>query len=105
MEREKGIMPGYFLLLKAREDKAEEVVKALRKTITNIKKESGTITWFGFRISETEFGTFDVFLDEESRVLHKEEGMKRIEKLLPLIDKDSIVFKEIYIISSKPDLP
>ena len=101
MEREKDVKPGYFLQLKAKEDKGEEVAKAMRETITNIEREPGIIAWLGFRVSETEFGTFDVFIDEESRSLHKKEGMKRIEKLTPLLVDGSVVIKEIDIISAK----
>jgi quinol monooxygenase YgiN len=95
------VLPGYLLQLKAKEDKGEEIAKALRETITNIEKEEGTIAWFGFRSSETDFGTFDVFTDEEARLLHREEGMERVKKLFPLVVENSIVIKEIDIISYK----
>src|SRR5690242_7269547 len=100
-KKETNVMPGYLLTLTAKEGCGEEIASALRKTITNIEKEPGTIAWFGFRISDTQFGTFDVFVDEEARIFHREEGMKRVNKLLPLVVEGSISIREIDIISAK----
>lgn len=102
-EKAQNVMPGYLLQLKAKEGKGEEIAMALRNTITNIQKEEGTLAWFGFRINETDFGTFDVFIDEDARQLHKKEGMERVKKLFPLVVEDSVVIKEIDIISYKLD--
>lgn len=100
METQK-VMPGYLLHLQTKEGKGEEFARELRNTILNIQKEEGTLAWFGFRINETDFGTFDVFIGEEARQIHKNDGMERISKLLPLVVESSVAIKEIDIISYK----
>ena len=102
-ETEQIVMPGFLLQLKAKEGKGEAFAAELSNTILNIRKEEGTLAWFGFRINETDFGTFDVFIDEEARQVHRRDGMERINKLLPLVVKGSVVIKEIDIITYKFD--
>ena len=102
-EKTQKVLPGYLLQLKTKEGKAEEFARELRNTLPNIQKEEGTLAWFGFRINETDFGTFDVFIDEEARQIHKKDGMERINKLLPLVVEGSVAIKEIDIISYKFD--
>ena len=106
-ETEQIVMPGFLLQLKAKEGKGEAFATELRNTIPNIRKEEGTLAWFGFRINETDFGTLDVFIDEEARQTHKrkrdERGRKGTNKLLPLVVEGSVVIKEIDIISYKFD--
>lgn len=100
-DAQQNLMPGYLLQLKAKEGKSEEIANALRETIVNIEREQGTIAWFSFRINETEFAVFDVFIDEEARLFHKKEGMERVKKLSDLVIEGSVVIKEIDVISAK----
>jgi hypothetical protein len=58
-EKTQNVMPVYLLQFKAKEGKGEKIAMALRNAITNIQKEESTLAWFGFRIKETDFGTFD----------------------------------------------
>jgi len=60
-ETEQIVMPGVLLELKVKEEKGEAFATQLKSTIQNIRKEEGTLAWFGFRLNETDFGTFDIF--------------------------------------------
>ncbi|MGF1742934.1 antibiotic biosynthesis monooxygenase [Vibrio profundum] len=46
-------------------------MEALLKSLIEIaNQESGTITWFAFKISDTHFGIFDTFVNKEGRQRH-----------------------------------
>lgn len=102
-ETEQTAMPGLLFQVKVKEGKGEEFATELRNAVSNAQNEEGTLAWFGFRINETDFGTLDVFIDEEARQMHKRKRDEREQtnKLLPLVEEDSIVIKEIDIISYK----
>jgi len=104
-ETEQIVMPGLLFQVKVKEGKGQEFATELRNVIPNVRKEEGTLAWFGFRINETDFGTLDVFIDEEARQIHKRkrDERERTNKLLPLVEEGSLVIKEIDIISYKFD--
>jgi len=103
--REQIVMPGLLFQVKVKEGKAEEFATELRNAVSDVLKEEGTLAWFGFRLNETDFGTLDVFIDEEARQIHKRKRDQRegTNKFLPLIEEGSVVIKEIDIISYKFD--
>jgi quinol monooxygenase YgiN len=80
--------------LRARPGKEEEVAAFLASALPLAQDESGTIVWFAFRFSKSEFGIFDAFADETGRRAHLSGAiasalMARAEELLaesPLIE-------------------
>jgi hypothetical protein len=92
---------GFLIQFEAKEDRAEEIARAMFKTLPNIEDETGTIVWFGFRTSKTGFGVFDAFYNEDARNVHWELGSKRLEKLSPFINQESFSVKKVDIIQSK----
>jgi quinol monooxygenase YgiN len=58
--------------LRARPGKEEEVAAFLAGALPLAQAERGTVVWFAFRLSKSEFGIFDAFPDEASRRAHLE---------------------------------
>jgi len=56
--------------LEAKPGKEEEVAEFLRSALALAQGESGTISWFAFRIGFSTFGIFDTFNDEAGRQAH-----------------------------------
>ncbi len=63
---------GFLARIVAKADKTEEVAAFLASALPLAQAEPGTVTWYAFRISKTEFGIFDTFPDEASRKAHIE---------------------------------
>ncbi|MEJ7630414.1 MAG: antibiotic biosynthesis monooxygenase [Nocardioidaceae bacterium] len=61
---------GLLALLEAKPDKADELAAFLEQGRALAAEESGTVTWYAFKLSETTFGIFDTFNDEEGRQAH-----------------------------------
>ena len=47
-----------------------DVESLLKSAIDLANAEAGTITWFAFKLSDTSFGIFDTFADDEGRQAH-----------------------------------
>lgn len=56
--------------IEAKPAHAADVEALLKNAIELANQESGTTTWFAFKISETRFGIFDTFANEEDRQAH-----------------------------------
>ena len=54
-------------LLEAKEGKGAELGAFLESGRTLAAAESGTVTWYAFKISESEYGIFDTFETEDVR--------------------------------------
>jgi quinol monooxygenase YgiN len=54
----------------AKPGKEEEVAAFLAGALPLAQAESTTIHWFAFRLSKTEFGVFDTFVDDTGRKAH-----------------------------------
>ena len=61
---------GLLALLEAKPGKGNEVADFLRQGRELAAAESGTVTWYAFKISDTTYGIFDTFEGEEDRQAH-----------------------------------
>jgi quinol monooxygenase YgiN len=61
---------GLLATLQARPHKEAEVEQFLRSAGPLVEAETGTTTWFAFRMGPATFGIFDTFKDEDGRSAH-----------------------------------
>jgi quinol monooxygenase YgiN len=61
---------GVLAFLKAKEGKSGELGAFLESGRALAAAEAGTVTWYAFKISESEYGIFDTFETEEARQDH-----------------------------------
>jgi quinol monooxygenase YgiN len=61
---------GILATLQARPGKETEVETFLQSAGPLVEAETGTTTWFAFRIGPATFGIFDTFENEEGRAAH-----------------------------------
>jgi quinol monooxygenase YgiN len=61
---------GLLAILEAKPGKGEALASFLRQGQALAAQESGTVTWYAFRLSETTYGIFDTFENEEGRQAH-----------------------------------
>ncbi len=61
---------GLLATLQARAGKENEVEQFLRSALPLVRAESGTVSWYAIRISNSKFGIFDTFDDEAGRQAH-----------------------------------
>jgi quinol monooxygenase YgiN len=61
---------GLLALLEAKLDKGAELGAFLEAGRALAVAEPGTVTWYAFKISETEYGIFDSFETEDARQAH-----------------------------------
>jgi quinol monooxygenase YgiN len=61
---------GILATLQARPGKETEVKTFLQSAGPLVEAETGTTTWFAFRIGSATFGIFDTFKNEEGRAAH-----------------------------------
>ena len=56
--------------IEAKPAHAADVEALLKSAVDLANQETGTITWFAFKLSDTRFGIFDTFTNEEGREAH-----------------------------------
>jgi quinol monooxygenase YgiN len=61
---------GILATLEARPGKESEVERFLQSASPLVEAETGTTTWFAFRVAPATFGIFDTFQNEEGRNAH-----------------------------------
>ena len=61
---------GLLALLEAKPGKGDELGAFLVQGREIAAAETGTVTWYAFRLSETTYGIFDTFADEDGRQAH-----------------------------------
>lgn len=61
---------GLLAVLQARPNKEAEVEQFLRSAGPLVEAETGTTTWFAFRVGPATFGIFDTFKDDDGRSAH-----------------------------------
>jgi quinol monooxygenase YgiN len=61
---------GILATLQARPGKESEVERFLQSASPLVEAETGTTTWFAFKIAPATFGIFDTFQNEEGRNAH-----------------------------------
>ena len=61
---------GLLAILEAKPGKGDDLAEFLRQGRALAAEEEGTVTWYAFRLSETTYGIFDTFADEDGRQAH-----------------------------------
>ena len=61
---------GILALLEAKAGKGEQLAAFLKAGRELAVAEQGTVTWYAFKISDTSYGIFDTFTDEDGRQAH-----------------------------------
>ena len=61
---------GLLALLEAKPGKGEALAAFLVHSRALAMAETGTVTWYAFKLSETAYGIFDSFNDEDARQAH-----------------------------------
>jgi quinol monooxygenase YgiN len=61
---------GLLALLEAKPGKGDELAAFLEQGRALAVEESGTVTWYAFKLSDTTYGIFDTFDDEDARQAH-----------------------------------
>jgi len=65
-----NVTHGLLALLEAKPGMGEQLADFLRQGRAIAAEEEGTVTWYAFRLSETTYGIFDTFNDEDGRQAH-----------------------------------
>ena len=61
---------GVLALLEAKPGKGEDLGKFLEGGRDLAAAEPGTVTWYAFKITDTQYGIFDTFDDDPARRAH-----------------------------------
>jgi quinol monooxygenase YgiN len=61
---------GLLALLEAKPGKGQELAAFLEQGRALAAEETGTVTWYAFKLSDTTYGIFDTFEDEDGRQAH-----------------------------------
>jgi quinol monooxygenase YgiN len=61
---------GLLALLEAKPGRGDELAAFLEQGRALAAEETGTVTWYAFRLSGTTYGIFDTFENEEARQAH-----------------------------------
>ena len=61
---------GILALLEARPGKGGELADFLKAGRELAAAETGTVTWYAFKISDTSYGIFDTFVTDDARTAH-----------------------------------
>ena len=61
---------GLVAFLEAKPGKGDDLADFLRSGREIAVREEGTVTWYAFKVSDTTYGIFDTFEDEEARQAH-----------------------------------
>jgi quinol monooxygenase YgiN len=61
---------GLLAILEAKPGKGDDLAAFLEQGRALAAAEEGTVTWYAFRLSDTTYGIFDTFADEDGRQAH-----------------------------------
>jgi quinol monooxygenase YgiN len=61
---------GLLALLEAKPGRGNELAALLTQARELAVAEEGTVTWYAFKLSDTTYGIFDTFENEEGRQAH-----------------------------------
>lgn len=61
---------GLLALLEAKPGKGDDLARFLESGRALAAAEEGTVTWYAFKISDTNYGIFDTFETEDARLAH-----------------------------------
>lgn len=96
--------PQYGLLISftAKPGKQDQVAAILSNALSGAVRESGTITWYAYRMTDTKFGIFDTFNDEESRRVHLDgEIVTTLTHVSDELLEDGLDLQTLSIVTSK----
>jgi quinol monooxygenase YgiN len=65
-----SVSRGLLAVLEAKPGKWAELAAFLEQGRALAAAESGTVTWYAFKLSDTSYGIFDTFNDEDGRQAH-----------------------------------
>jgi quinol monooxygenase YgiN len=65
-----SVSHGVLALLEAKPGKGEDLAAFLQQGRALAAAESGTVTWYAFKVSDTTYGIFDTFDDADGRQAH-----------------------------------
>lgn len=65
-----SVTRGLLALLEAKPGKGDELAAFLQQGRALAAAEAGTVTWYAFKVSDTTYGIFDTFDDEDGRQAH-----------------------------------
>lgn len=65
-----GSNPGLLAILEAKPGKQAALAEFLNSSLATVAREPGTRSWYAFRITESSFGIYDTFLDDDARAAH-----------------------------------
>jgi quinol monooxygenase YgiN len=61
---------GLLVTLEAKPGKQNELAAFLNNALMPVTRESGTVTWYAYRITDSTFGIYDTFSSEDGREAH-----------------------------------
>ena len=61
---------GLLAILEAKPGRGDDLAAFLEQGRALAAEEEGTVTWYAFRLSDTTYGIFDTFADEDGRQAH-----------------------------------
>ena len=61
---------GILALLEAKPGRGDDLAAFLARGRALAAAEEGTVTWYAFKLSDTTYGIFDTFADEDGRQAH-----------------------------------
>ena len=61
---------GLLAILEAKPGRGDDLAAFLEQGRALAAEEEGTVTWYAFRLSNTTYGIFDTFADEDGRQAH-----------------------------------
>jgi quinol monooxygenase YgiN len=61
---------GLLATLEAKPGKGDELAAFLQQGRELAAEETGTVTWYAFKLSDTTYGIFDTFENEDGRQAH-----------------------------------
>jgi quinol monooxygenase YgiN len=69
-QQEMTVRLGILAQLEAKPGKGEELAAFLQAGRELAVAEQGTVTWYAFKISDTQYGIFDTFETDDARAAH-----------------------------------
>ena len=93
---------GVLSLLEAKPEKGGDLGRFLQSGRALAVAEEGTVTWYAFKVSETAYGIFDTFENEDGRQAHLNgEIPKALDSVAPELLASSPDIRTVEIVAVK----
>ena len=93
---------GVLALLEAKPEKGGDLGRFLQSGRALAVAEEGTVTWYAFKVSETAYGIFDTFENEDGRQAHLNgEIPKALDSVAPELLASSPDIRTVEIVAVK----